>query len=144
MQISEIMCSDVKTIKLGNSLREAAITMVNDKIGSIIIVDDDDKPIGVITRTDILTHFVSKEPIDPNVPVDQYIKSKLISVAPDAQSDFATDLLVKNQLHHLVVQDSKGKLVGVLSTLDLVDLYCHQNRSFPYFVPKTKKRELNS
>jgi CBS domain-containing protein len=135
------MCSDVKTIKMGKSLREAAIIMVKKKIGSIIVVDDEDKPKGVITRTDILTHFVSKEPIDPNVPVDLYIKSKLISITPDAQSDFAAELLFKNRLHHLVVQDAEGNLVGVLSTLDLIDLYCRQNRSFPYFVPKTKKIE---
>lgn len=144
MQVSEIMCSDVKTIKIGKSLREAAKIMVNDKIGSIIVVDDEDKPIGVITRTDILVHFVSEEPIDTNVPVDLYIKSKLISVSPEVQSDFAAELLIINRLHHLVVQDEDGKLVGVLSTLDLIDLYCHQNRSFPYFVPKTKKMEINS
>jgi CBS domain-containing protein len=136
------MCSDVKTIKMGNSLREAATIMVNEKIGSIIVVDDGDKPIGVITRTDVLIHFVSEEPIDPNVPVDIYVKSKLISVSPDAQSDFAAELLIENRLHHLVVQDTEGNLVGVLSTLDLIDLYCHQNRSFPYFVPKTKKIEV--
>jgi CBS domain-containing protein len=135
------MCSDVKTIKMGKSLKDAAIIMVNEKIGSIIVVDDGNKPIGVITRTDVLIHFVSEEPIDPNVPVDIYIKSKLISVNPDAQSDFAAELLIKNRLHHLVVQDTEGNLVGVLSTLDLIDLYCHQSRSFPYFVPKTKKIE---
>ena len=100
MKISDIMIRNVKTIQKGKSLREAAKKMVEEKIGSIIVIDKDTNPIGVITRTDVLNHFVSQDVIDPNVPVDMFIKSELISVSVDDQSDIAAELFVKNKLHH--------------------------------------------
>ncbi|MFW9928183.1 MAG: CBS domain-containing protein [Candidatus Thorarchaeota archaeon] len=140
MKISEIMIKDVKTIKKGGSMKEAAQIMLDNNVGSIIVVNDiTRKAIGVITRTDILKLFLSEDFKSHEVPVDKFLKSKLIKVNPDDQSDVATELFVKNKLHHLIVEDSEGKLVGVLSTLDIIDLLYHQNQSFPYFIPKEKK-----
>jgi CBS domain-containing protein len=124
------------TVKESTKLKVAAKIMVEEKIGSIIVVDDENKPIGVVTRTDVLIHFVSSDPVDPNVPVKRFLKSKLITISPNDQTDLASQLFSENRLHHLVVQDKDGKLVGVVSTLDIIDLQYKLNRSFPYIIHK--------
>ena len=134
MKVSEVMIKDVKTVKETSTLKEAAQIMVKDKIGSVIVLNNENKPVGVITRTDVLNHFVSTDPVDPNVPVKNFLKVKLVTISPDDQTDIAEKLLTENKLHHLIVIDHNGKLVGVLSTLDIIDLQYRMNKAFPYFI----------
>ena len=134
MKVSEVMIKDVKTVKETSTLKEAAQIMVKDKIGSVIVLNNENKPVGVITRTDVLNHFVSTDPVDPNVPVKNFLKVKLVTISPDDQTDIAEKLLTETKLHHLIVIDHNGKLVGVLSTLDIIDLQYRMNKAFPYFI----------
>lgn len=134
MKVSEVMIKDVKTVKETSTLKEAAQIMVKENIGSVIVVNNESKPIGVITRTDVLNHFVFSNPVNPDIPVKKFLKAKLITISPDEQTDIAEKLLAENKLHHLIVEDRDGKLVGVLSTLDIIDLQYRMNKAFPYFV----------
>lgn len=45
--------------------------------------------------------------------------TNLITVSPEASLVEANELIKKNKIEHLLVVDSKGKLVGILSDLDL-------------------------
>ncbi|WP_409199481.1 CBS domain-containing protein [Methanobrevibacter sp. DSM 116169] len=69
LKIQEIMCEKVKVINKTATLASALDKMVKEHIGRLVIVDEDDrKPIGIVTRKDLIRSVTSfdKFPIETN------------------------------------------------------------------------------
>lgn len=122
MQVSEIMTRDVKTIKLSSTLKKAAILMVEENIGSIVVVSKENKVVGVVTRTDILKNVVYSDPVNMNIPLEDFVDPKFLTIDASEKVESAALLMYVNRIHHILVKDVAGNLVGVLSTLDLIKL----------------------
>ncbi|MBP2634778.1 MAG: guaB 2 [Firmicutes bacterium] len=58
MQIKDIMTKKVLTISADATVEEAALVMYNNKIGGLVVVDDNLQVIGILTETDIFKAFV--------------------------------------------------------------------------------------
>jgi len=58
VKIKDIMHKKVITIRDDATIEEAALLMYNHKIGGLVVVDAEDKVVGVITETDIFKTFV--------------------------------------------------------------------------------------
>jgi len=58
MQVKDIMKTDVITICDDATIEEAALLMYNHKIGGLVVVDTENKVVGIITETDIFKCFV--------------------------------------------------------------------------------------
>lgn len=52
LKISDIMSEDVMTIEADNGIEDAANLMVRADVSGLLVIEND-KPVGVITRTDI-------------------------------------------------------------------------------------------
>lgn len=57
IKVREVMTRDVKTVTEDTTLEDAARVMVNNKIGSIVVVRDG-MPVGIITESDIFQIFL--------------------------------------------------------------------------------------
>lgn len=58
MMVKDIMKKDVLTIQASSTIEEAALLMYKNKIGGLVVVDEQAAVIGVITETDIFKTFV--------------------------------------------------------------------------------------
>lgn len=58
MMVNDIMKKDVLTIQANSTIEEAALLMYKNKIGGLVVVDEQAAVIGVITETDIFKTFV--------------------------------------------------------------------------------------
>lgn len=58
MQVKEVMAKKVVTIRDTATIEEAALAMYNHKIGGLVVVDENEAVVGVITETDIFKCFV--------------------------------------------------------------------------------------
>ena len=58
MMVKDIMKKDVLTIQANSTIEEAALLMYKNKIGGLVVVDEQAAVIGVITETDIFKTFV--------------------------------------------------------------------------------------
>jgi len=58
MQIKDIMKKKVVTIKADATVEEAALLLYNNRIGGLVVVDNQGKVTGIITETDIFKCFV--------------------------------------------------------------------------------------
>lgn len=58
MMVKDIMKKDVLTIQASSTIEEAALLMYKNKIGGLVVVDEHDSVVGVITETDIFKTFV--------------------------------------------------------------------------------------
>lgn len=59
VEVGELMTTSVVTTGPEDSLREAARTMMERRIGSLPVVDADGRVVGIVTETDIFRTFVS-------------------------------------------------------------------------------------
>lgn len=56
VQVSEVMTKDVRTVAPDTPLSDVARQMLRYKIGCIVVVGDDDVPLGLVTESDLLSH----------------------------------------------------------------------------------------
>ncbi len=101
-------------------LREALERMQAEQVGSIIITDDDTKPLGVLTLRDVLSRIILPGRALAT-PVRDVMTPNPIALAPNARAYEAALLMAQHGFGHVCVA-SGGKLVGVLSERDLFSL----------------------
>jgi CBS domain-containing protein len=53
VQIQDVMSQDPLTVTAETGLREAALLMIENKIGGLPVVDDDNNVVGIITESDL-------------------------------------------------------------------------------------------
>lgn len=102
-------------------IREVVETMVAGHIGSMVIVDEEQQPVGIFTQSDALKRILL-----PGLSLDRPI-SEVMSVRPHALSEHAHvyDAALAMAMHsvrHVLAVDGEGRLKGVVSERDLFTL----------------------
>ena len=134
MKIDKFMSKPAVTLLPTNTIKDAVNLMKEKKIGSIIVVDNDRMPINIITTKDILNLIETDFHIDASQKLSEIPhKKNLITIFNTDSYDDALALITANYIHHLIVIDNSGVVVGILSTRDLMEAQKTLNRFFPYF-----------
>jgi CBS domain-containing protein len=114
--IEEIMTTNVRALSPKNKTIDALDAMVQNDIGSVLVVDRDDL-VGIITERDIVKE-ITKSFDYLERPLSETAKHSIVTVAPSTALWEAFALLLKNRIRRLpVVKD--GKLVGIVTERDL-------------------------
>ena len=141
MNISECMKRKVVSIPETSTIRQAAAVFVKNHVGLLPVLDQDDKPMGVVGLRDLLVlelpdfvnfidgvdfvhDFGAVETTRPAAEVlDQSIKTLMkdaITVPEDSGLLRTYALMLQHNLHDIPVVSSKsGKLAGVASRVDI-------------------------
>jgi CBS domain-containing protein len=72
--VEDVMSAPVVTVDSDTSVDEAAQTMLDEEIGSLLVADGDDT-VGVVTATDFLSDVAAGE-TDPSATVAAHIKTQ--------------------------------------------------------------------
>lgn len=103
------------------SIQRAVEIMGENKVGSIVVVDDHEAPIGLLTQSDVLNRIVLN-----HTPLENPITSVMSGrpkMLPDTASAYdAMFAMASNGIRHLVLVGDKGRLSGVISERDLFAL----------------------
>jgi len=114
---------EVFVIKASETVTRACEIMEKNKIGALLVVDDNSNEsnnnvIGIITERDIVKTIAHHQHKIEYKKVDQKMSSKLISTTPETSTEDAVKLMVENQIRHLAVMEGE-KLLGVISMRDI-------------------------
>jgi CBS domain-containing protein len=148
MKAVDVMKTPVVTLDDDVELREAARLLSDEHIGGAPVVDHRGQPIGVVSLFDIVSalagierregelggfyrqgklNFVEMEEVEAGeatepaeTTVAEIMASGLISVPKEATLGEVARLLWEKQIHRVFVRDAKGRLLGVISTMDLL------------------------
>lgn len=128
-QIGEIMTTKVATARLDEPVTKVWERMVTQDYTGLPLVRDD-KPIGIITRFDILKRGwarISKEsetrPTESlQLPAEKLMSSPLYSLKPTANVAEAIELMLKHDVGRVSVVD-EGRIVGIVDRSDLIKCY---------------------
>ena len=116
--VSRLMTSGVLTVATDTTVREAAETLLEERVGSLVVVDEETGPVGMFTNTD-LAEFVSGGDAGDEATVSEYMSARVITVGVEESIRDAAARMISNGIHHLPVTDGEGDVVGMLSTMDL-------------------------
>ncbi len=119
LRVSDIMTRDVATATENATLSSIAAIMYERGIGSVVIVDEENKPIGIVTERDIV-YAVAKN-LRRDAPAWSFMTENPVVVK---ENDLITDAMEKMRelnIRHLPVVNEEGKLVGMVSFRDIVD-----------------------
>jgi len=117
-QIEEIMNKEVATAKPDDHLVDAAKTMLERKIGCVVVVEGE-KVVGIVTESDLIRCAASG--FDPNHKlVKDVMNSPPVTCTPQAPVEEAYAHMRKNNIRHLPIVGEDGALVGIVTMKDLI------------------------
>jgi CBS domain-containing protein len=113
LKVKDIMCKTVITAKEDLTIQEA-VCLLNDRhVGSVVVVDDEQKCVGIFTERDAIRIMASK--YSPDEPLSKTMSRHVVTCAVDASFDEAKRLMLSHNIRHLPVTDEEGKLIGLFS-----------------------------
>ena len=104
--------TDPKTLPATATVGDAQQVMERHHISGIPIMDGK-KVVGIVTRRDLKYHR------KPQVPITDVMTRKLITAGANVGLQDAKDLLYQAKVEKLILIDSKGSLVGLITIKDL-------------------------
>ena len=118
MEIGPLTTRAVLTVREDDSLRDAAVGMVERGVGSAVVLVDR-KPVGIVTDRDVMRAY-AQGPDGQTRNVADYLSRRLLTAPATMSVREAAQIMRDRGFRHLVVVDDAGGLVGVFSMRDLV------------------------
>ncbi|HEY7734983.1 MAG TPA: CBS domain-containing protein [Nitrososphaera sp.] len=115
--VRDIMNSPVVSASPGDTVRDIAKKMKEEKIGSIVIMDKN-RPVGIVTDWDIVSGGVTKD-IRPSEIKAADVMKEIHTIESEAAITEAARLLRKHNIKRLGVV-YKNKLEGIISSSDVI------------------------
>lgn len=116
--VGEIMSKDIVKIDADKSIRDVANVMTERNISSIL-VEDSGKIIGILTERDLVRNVCAKDAIASKTPAVSIMSAPVVTVSSNSPIERAADLMIKDKVRHLLVENSYGNIIGVITTTDL-------------------------
>ncbi|QLG29649.1 CBS domain-containing protein (plasmid) [Halorarum halophilum] len=116
--VARLMSSDLRTVTPDTLVEEAAGTMLEHGIGSVIVVDDDGGLAGILTSTDFVRIVAERRPKD-ETPVSEYMTTDVVTAtAQDVVTDVA-DAMLDHGVHHIPIVSDEDGVIGIVTTTDI-------------------------
>jgi len=112
------MTKDIKTIKLNEPLFTACRIMKDNRIGCVIVVDESNNPVGIITERDLIYNLSSTD-TNLQIPVNEIMSKPIVTVQETQSLIDALNTMQKNNFRRLPITNKEGKLVGIVTDKDI-------------------------
>jgi CBS domain-containing protein len=125
MKVSELMQTDVQTVRPDVVVNDAVVSLAESHITGLAVVDGGGRLVGVISTTDILASEEEVEDQEARARlfqetlVQDLMTPRPLTIAPDATVKEAAQEMLYADVHRLFVVEGE-RVVGVLSTTDIV------------------------
>jgi CBS domain-containing protein len=121
--VSRVMRSPVKTIQENDIIQQACNIMIQNNIGSVIVVAahsvNAQAPVGIITERDIVRHIAEK-PISFSDQVNQLMSKPVVTIHPNASLQDALQTMQARDIRRLLVVSEDGNnMAGILTDKDI-------------------------
>lgn len=118
MQIKEIMTKNPEKIPVIESVYDAAEKMKELNVG-VIPIFKSDKVVGIVTDRDIVLRAVAEDKDPKDTPVMDIMSRDVVSCPEDTDIKDAAQMMEMKKVRRLIVTDSSGKSIGIVSLGDI-------------------------
>ncbi len=113
---------DVLTCSAETSIREAASLMSERNVGSILIVDDQRRPVGIVTDSDLRSKVVGQAR-DVSDVISEIMSSPVLTIDDQTTVSSLIATVMKKHVHHFAVTEDgtpATPIVGIVSEHDIL------------------------
>jgi len=115
VEINDLMVSEVLTATPSQTVQHVRQVMRNNNIHALPVVDSDQQPVGIVSASDLL------EDTADGAPISSIMNKKVYTVQQHSGPHIAARMMRNHHIHHIVVTH-EHKVVGMLSSYDLLKL----------------------
>ena len=115
------------TISKDQSVRQALVLMSEKNIGAIIIVDNNDFPVGIFSERDYARKVILKGKSSKDTLLDEVMTKELITVTRDYKIDQCMEIMTEKRIRHLPVLENK-KIVEIISIGDVLKIMIKEQK----------------
>jgi CBS domain-containing protein len=142
-RVRDVMATDLVAVNPSDSVSEALRLLVENRVSALPVVDTHERCVGVLSATDLLQLALqlggelealnASEGLDHELLLDKLehtgfsTQTVQEAMTPSAVTVHAESTLVaaaaamtRNRVHRLAVVDGKSKLLGLISTMDII------------------------
>lgn len=116
--VGRLMSSPVETVSPDTPAHVAAETMLDEGIGSVVVVDEDGRLEGILTATDFV-HVAAEQRWAADATVETYMTTDVVTATANDDLRAVSDTMVEQGFHHMPVVDDEDTVVGIISTTDV-------------------------
>ncbi|MDQ7031294.1 MAG: DUF190 domain-containing protein [Desulfonauticus sp.] len=133
IRVEEVMTKEVVTIGPQSTINECTKILHKNKIKRLPVVDEENKLVGVISKTDILFYFTNIKPHTDNISSIKGVYAKdLACEVPIVELDTSVDKIITTILEHplqmAVCVDDAQKACGLIFDSDLINYFFSKNK----------------
>jgi CBS domain-containing protein len=118
--IRDFMRERIETIGEAESIQETARKMKDKNVSSLLVVDKNNKPVGLITERDLVRKVYASDVRPSTITNKELMSSALITIDSKESPSMAADLMLQKNVRHLLVVDASNadRPIGIVTPLD--------------------------
>ncbi len=118
-RLSSIMTKDVITVKAGDSLEVVKNLLFEKHFHHLPVIDGEGCLVGILTSWDLIKKNIKFEEYG-KYTVSDVMTSKVVTLGPKELVGAAAMIFLKHLFHGLPIVDDDRKLVGIVTTHDIL------------------------
>ncbi|CAM5273484.1 CBS domain-containing protein [Streptomyces avidinii] len=124
--VADLMTPTAISVQRGTPFKEIARTLKEFDISAVPVVDEDERPVGVVSEADLLGERGSGS--GTNTAAD-LMTSPAVTARTEWSVVRAARVMRGRQVKRLPVVDAAGRLIGILSRGDLLQLFLRRDHA---------------
>jgi len=116
--VARVMTTDPITVTEDTYVEPAANKLMDNGVGSLIVVDDAGALEGILTTTDFVGIVAASRP-KAETKVERYMSTGVTTASAQDNIAEAAEKMLDHGVHHLPVVDDDEGVIGIVSTTDL-------------------------
>lgn len=141
-RVKDVMSREVVAINAGDTIHEALALMGENRVSALPVVNSKNQCVGILSTSDLvdMTRDVDDdlyqlEFVDPTSrrflldklahsmggeTVQSFMSEAVATIEPNTTIGKASREMLRNRVHHLPVVDEHERVVGIVSTMDIL------------------------
>lgn len=126
----QLMSTDLYTVAPDTLVEEVAGTMLDNEIGSVLVVDENNQLLGIVTTTDYVGIVAESHP-KAETTVERYMTTDVVTATPQDSIRHIADAMIEHGFHHVPVVSEPDGVIGMVTTSDLTGYISHVQTPSP-------------
>ena len=118
IRVSDLMVQNPVTAESDTPLIKVAQLMRDNSISSVILAEEN-KPYGIITERDLVWRVLASGLDVSSLKASDVCSKPVLSIREEEEIGRAIDLMKENKVRRLVVVNTKGEIMGILTSDDI-------------------------
>jgi CBS domain-containing protein len=121
-KIAEVMTQRPRAVTEQMKVREAARLMDEEDVGSLPVVDEGDRLVGIVTDRDVAVRVVGRGLDSDTTMVGEVATRDVVTLTPDHDLGDALRLMAHEQVRRVPIVAGENQLVGMLAQADVASV----------------------